>query len=85
MILVFSGNTDKLLWKGIVTLDLPIILLSGTQRILLPHLSQGTADSTGRGWRLPSQEIERSVATVACQILSDQAEIATAAQAIGPS
>ena len=40
-------------------------------------LIKGTADSTGRGWRLPASEIERSVAAAACQILSDQAAIAT--------
>ena len=46
-------------------------------------LIKGTVDSTGHGWRLPALEIERSVATAACQILSDQAAIATAAQVIG--
>jgi hypothetical protein len=34
---------------------------------------------------LPAPEIERSVATAACQILSDQAAIATSAQVIGLS
>jgi DNA invertase Pin-like site-specific DNA recombinase len=48
-------------------------------------LIKGTADSTGRGWRLPASEIERSVAAAACQILSDQAAIATSAQVIGLS
>jgi DNA invertase Pin-like site-specific DNA recombinase len=46
-------------------------------------LIKGTADSTGRGWRLPAPEIERSVAAAACKMLSDQAAIATAVQAIG--
>ena len=42
-------------------------------------LIKGMADSTG--WRLPAPEIERS--TAACQMLSEQAEVATAAQTIG--
>jgi DNA invertase Pin-like site-specific DNA recombinase len=46
-------------------------------------LIKGTADSAGRGWRLPAPEIERTVAAVACQILSDRTGIAGAAQAIG--
>jgi site-specific DNA recombinase len=45
-------------------------------------LIKGTVGSIGRGWRLPAPEIERSVAAAACQILSDQAAIATAAQVI---
>jgi hypothetical protein len=48
-------------------------------------LIRGSADSTVRGWRLPAPEIERSVASAACQILSDQAAIATSAQVIGLS
>ena len=46
-------------------------------------LIKGTADSTGRGWRLPAPEIERTVAAAACKMLSDETAIATAAQAIG--
>jgi site-specific DNA recombinase len=46
-------------------------------------LIKGTPDSTGRGWRLPAPEIERSVAVAACEMLSDQAAIASAVQAIG--
>jgi site-specific DNA recombinase len=46
-------------------------------------LIKGTADSAGRGWRLPAPEIERTVAASACQILSDWTGIATAALAIG--
>ena len=46
-------------------------------------LIKGTADSAGRGWRLPAPEIERTVAASACQILSDRTAIAAAAQAIG--
>src|SRR5271168_442261 len=46
-------------------------------------LIKGTADSAGRGWRLPAPEIERTVAASACQILSDRTGIAAAAQAIG--
>ena len=46
-------------------------------------LIKGTADSESRGWRLPAPEIERTVAAAAGQILSDQAAIATASQAIG--
>ena len=45
-------------------------------------LIAGTADSTGRGWRLPAPEFERTVAAAACQILSDRTAIAAAAQAI---
>ncbi len=45
-------------------------------------LIKGTADSAGRGWRLPAPEIERTVAASACQILSDRTGIAAAAQAI---
>src|ERR1700674_5443568 len=43
----------------------------------------GTADSAGRGWKLPAAEIERTVAASACPILSDRTGIAAAAQAIG--
>jgi site-specific DNA recombinase len=39
--------------------------------------------AAGRGWRLPAPEIERTVAVLACQILSDRTGIAAAAQAIG--
>jgi site-specific DNA recombinase len=46
-------------------------------------LIKGTPDSTGRGWRLPAPEIERSVAAAACQMLSDKAAIATVIQATG--
>ncbi len=46
-------------------------------------LIKGEPDSTGRGWRLPAPEIERSVAAAACKMLSDQTAIATAVQAIG--
>ena len=46
-------------------------------------LIKGTADSAGRGWRLPAPEIERTVAASACQILSDRTGIAAAAQAVG--
>jgi hypothetical protein len=44
-------------------------------------LIKGTADSAGRGWRLPAPEIERTAAALACQILSDGTAIAAAAQA----
>src|SRR5271154_1724216 len=44
-------------------------------------LIKETADSAGRGWRLPAPEIERTVAASACQILSDRTAIAAAAQA----
>jgi site-specific DNA recombinase len=47
------------------------------------NLINGTADSIGRGWRLPAPEIERTVAAAACQILNDQTAIADAALAIG--
>jgi site-specific DNA recombinase len=46
-------------------------------------LIKGTADSAGRGWRLPAPEIERTVAASACQILSNRTGIAAAAQAVG--
>jgi hypothetical protein len=42
-------------------------------------LIRGTADSTGRAWRLPAPEIERTVAASACQILSERIEITSAA------
>ena len=45
-------------------------------------LSKGTADSGGRGWRLPAPEIERTVAASACQILSDRIAIAAAASGL---
>ena len=45
-------------------------------------LIKGTADSAGRGWRLPAPEIERTVAVSACQILSDRIEIAAAASGL---
>ena len=46
-------------------------------------LIKGTADSAGHGWRLPTPEIERTVAASPCQILSDRTGIAAAAQASG--
>jgi len=46
------------------------------------NLIKEMADS-GRGWRLPAPEIERTVAASACQILSDKVGIAAAAQAVG--
>ena len=46
-------------------------------------LIKGTADSGGRGWRLPAPEIERTVASAAYTILGDEAAIANAALAIG--
>ena len=45
-------------------------------------LIKGTADSGGRGWRLPAPAIERTVAASACQILSDRIEIASAASGL---
>jgi site-specific DNA recombinase len=42
-------------------------------------LIKGTADSAGRGWRLPAPEIERTVAASAREILSDRIGIAAAA------
>jgi DNA invertase Pin-like site-specific DNA recombinase len=47
------------------------------------NLMKGTPDSGRGGWRLPSPEIELSVATAAGQILNDRNEIANAAEAIG--
>ena len=46
-------------------------------------LIKGPADSTGRGWRLPAPQIERTVASAAYTILSDQVAIAEAAHTIG--
>jgi DNA invertase Pin-like site-specific DNA recombinase len=46
------------------------------------NLIKGTADSGGRGWRLPAPEIERTVAASAGQILSDRIGIATAASGL---
>ena len=46
------------------------------------RLIKETADSAGRGWRLPAPEIERTVGASACQILSDRTRIAAAAQAV---
>jgi hypothetical protein len=40
------------------------------------NLIKGTADSTGRGWRLPAPEIEQTVATAVGQMLNDRTEIA---------
>src|ERR1700680_3008976 len=45
-------------------------------------LIKGTADSDGRGWRLPAPEIERIVAASVGQILSDRIEIAAAASSL---
>jgi site-specific DNA recombinase len=45
-------------------------------------LIKGTADSDGRGWRLPAPEIERTVTASAGQILSDKIGIATAASGL---
>jgi site-specific DNA recombinase len=47
------------------------------------NLIREMRDSGGRGWRLPAAEIERTVATAACQILSDQTAIAEAAHSSG--
>jgi DNA invertase Pin-like site-specific DNA recombinase len=47
------------------------------------NLVKETRDSGGRGWRLPAAEIERTVATAACQILSDHTAIAEAADSTG--
>jgi len=43
-------------------------------------LTTGTRDSARSGWRLPTPEIERTVASAAYPILSDQAAIAESAQ-----
>ena len=47
------------------------------------NLINGTSDSRRSGWRLPAPEIERTVASAAYTILSDEAAIADAALAIG--
>jgi site-specific DNA recombinase len=47
------------------------------------NLINGTPESGRSGWRLPASEIERTVASAAFTILSDQAAIAEAAQTIG--
>src|ERR1700720_2009897 len=41
-------------------------------------LIKGTADSAGRGWRLPAPEIERTVGRSACQNSRDSIELAAA-------
>ena len=47
------------------------------------NLIKGTSDSGRGGWRLPAPEIERTVASAAYTILSDQAAIAETAHTIG--
>ncbi len=47
------------------------------------NLINGTKESERGGWRLPAPEIERTVASAASTMLSDQAAIANAALAIG--
>jgi predicted site-specific integrase-resolvase len=47
------------------------------------NLINGKPDSGRGGWRLPAPEIERTVASAAYTILSDEAAIANAALAIG--
>ena len=47
------------------------------------NLINGTKESERGGWRLPAPEIERTVASAAYTILSDEAAIANAALAIG--
>ena len=47
------------------------------------NLINGTLDPGRGGWRLPAPEIERTVASAAYTILSDEAAIANAALAIG--
>jgi hypothetical protein len=47
------------------------------------NLINRTKESGLGGWRLPAQEIERTVASAAYTMLSDQAVIANAALAIG--
>ena len=46
------------------------------------NLIKGTSDPERSGWRLPAPEIERTVASAAYTILSDQAAIADAAHTI---
>jgi DNA invertase Pin-like site-specific DNA recombinase len=47
------------------------------------NLMNGAADDTQRGWRIPAPEIERTVASAAQQILSDQTLITAAIQDTG--
>jgi site-specific DNA recombinase len=47
------------------------------------NLTTGTQDSERSGWRLPAPEIERTVASAAYTILSDQTAIAESAQTFG--
>ena len=49
------------------------------------NLTTGTRDSARTGWRLPGPEIERTVASAAYTILSDETAIAESAQTIGLS
>ncbi|MGO9454930.1 MAG: recombinase family protein [Candidatus Binataceae bacterium] len=80
-----SPLTRKLFDEGGQTLT-PSHAVKGARRYryyVSRSLIKGTADSAGRGWRLPAPEIERTVAASACQVLSDRTAIAAAAQAIG--
>jgi site-specific DNA recombinase len=47
------------------------------------NLINGASPSTGRGWRLPAQEIERTVALAACTVLGDKVAISNVADAAG--
>jgi site-specific DNA recombinase len=81
MKLVASPLTGKLFDEGGLGLT-PSHAVKGERRYryyVSRTLIKGTADSDGRGWRVPAPEIERTVAASACQILSDRIEIAAAA------
>jgi hypothetical protein len=82
---VASPLTGKLFAESGISLT-PSHAVKGERRYryyVSRSLIKGTGDSTGRGWRLPAPEIERSVTAAACKMLSDQTAIATAAHAIG--
>jgi hypothetical protein len=79
---VASPLTGKLFDESGLTLT-PSHAVKGDRYYVSRSLIRETGDSTGRGWRLPAPEIERSVTAAAGKMLSDQTAIATAAQAIG--
>jgi Resolvase, N terminal domain len=70
---VASPLTGKLFDESGLSLT-PSHAVKGERRdryYLSRSLIRGSGDSTGRGWRLPAPEIERSVTAAACKMLSD--------------
>jgi hypothetical protein len=84
---VASPLTGKLFDEGGLSLT-PSHAVKGERRYryyVSRSLIKGTADSDGRGWRLPAPEIERTVAAASCQILRDRIGIAAAALGLAES